>query len=141
MTVWNGDRINGHKVETTFSATGWARQDDGSLVVDQGDTRADGLPEISRHRLAHDRWCGGWRVQDQNQHERQKSGLHPDYAQECQETDGKQDDSGLDDETPGDQHDRRRCPNVKRFIQMDRRFELNRTRRRAKSPAAAAGPP
>ena len=34
MTVWKGDRINGHKVETTFSATGWARQDDGSLVVD-----------------------------------------------------------------------------------------------------------
>jgi hypothetical protein len=34
MTVWNGDRINGHKVETTFSATGWARQDDGSLAVD-----------------------------------------------------------------------------------------------------------
>jgi hypothetical protein len=36
MSVWNGDRINGHKVETTFSATGWARQDDGSLVVDFG---------------------------------------------------------------------------------------------------------
>jgi hypothetical protein len=34
MSVWNGDRINGHKVETTFSATGWPRQDDGSLVVD-----------------------------------------------------------------------------------------------------------
>ena len=46
MTVWNGDRINGHKVETTFSATGWARQDDGSLVVDFGTATRDQMASL-----------------------------------------------------------------------------------------------
>ena len=54
MTVWNGDRINGHKVETTFSATGWARQDDGSLVVDFATaTREQMACPMTRTRVLH----------------------------------------------------------------------------------------